>query len=158
MYILTRVGKNYWRNSMAKDDVEAMKAAVLKIHPDARNIPDNLGKNVIVSGTPHWYNWISSDGRQTEDEAWADAHAKLPADASPSEPQDEQPTISVLFRQQELMPDGSLGAVFIGEFAGDRSKDLRLTIAQAQTLADQITQKVGNHTIFEQGAPPNAQQ
>jgi hypothetical protein len=68
----------------------------------------------------------------------------------------EQPTISILFKRAAIMPDGSMGAVLIGEFAGDRSKDLCLTIAQAQTLADQITQHVGNHTIFEKGAPPNA--
>jgi hypothetical protein len=50
----------------------------------------------------------------------------------------EQPTIAFLFKRSEIMPDGSLGAVHIGEFAGDRDKDLRLTLAQAATLRDQL--------------------
>lgn len=56
----------------------------------------------------------------------------------------EHPTISFLKKSAEIMPDGSLGAVYIGEFAGDRSKDLRLTFAQARTLAEQITRYVGD--------------
>jgi len=51
---------------------------------------------------------------------------------------EEQPVISVLFRKAEIMPDGSIGAVYLGEFAGDRSKDLRLTLAQARTLGEQL--------------------
>lgn len=54
-----------------------------------------------------------------------------------------QPTLSVLVRRGEMMPDGSIGAVFIGEFGGERYKDLRITLAQARTLADQITKTVG---------------
>jgi hypothetical protein len=50
----------------------------------------------------------------------------------------EQPTIALLIRRRELMPDGSLGAVFIGEFGGDRAKDLRLTFAQANTLVQML--------------------
>lgn len=55
-----------------------------------------------------------------------------------SQQEKEQPTIAFLYRRAELMPDGSIGAIFIGEFAGDRSKDIRLTIAQAKTLREQI--------------------
>lgn len=62
---------------------------------------------------------------------------------TPIEPMDDLPVISFLYRLDELMPDGSVGAIFIGEFGGDRGKDLRLTIAQARTLADQITRNVG---------------
>lgn len=54
-----------------------------------------------------------------------------------------QPSISFLFKRTELMPNGSIGAIFIGEFGGDRDKDLRLTIAQAVTLRDQITRALG---------------
>jgi hypothetical protein len=56
----------------------------------------------------------------------------------------EQPTTTLLIRRRELMPDGSLGAVFIGEFAGDRTKDLRLTFAQAITLAKGILAGIGD--------------
>jgi hypothetical protein len=133
--------------------VEEMKAGLLEAARLLRT--DGVLLGIIPGETKHDYSIRFAVAFAVKLETLA---AKLPADASPSEPQDEQPTISVLFRRQELMLDGSLGAVFIGEFAGDRSKDLRLTVAQAQTLADQITQKVGNHTIFEQGAPPNAQQ
>lgn len=55
---------------------------------------------------------------------------------------DEQHTIAFFVKRSEIMPDGSLGAVHIGEFAGDRSKDLRLTLAQAKTLANQINAAV----------------
>jgi hypothetical protein len=50
----------------------------------------------------------------------------------------EQPTLSVLFRKRALNPDGSIGAVEIGEFDGDRAKDLSLTYRQAKSLAKQI--------------------
>jgi len=69
---------------------------------------------------------------------------------------EEQPVFTLLYRRAELMPDGSIGAVFIGEFGGDRSKDLRLTVAQAQTLADQITQKVGNHSSLPPKTAPGS--
>lgn len=51
---------------------------------------------------------------------------------------EEQPVLSVLYRHAAIMPDGTLGCVDIGEFAGDRSKDLHLTVAQARTLAEQL--------------------
>lgn len=56
----------------------------------------------------------------------------------------EQPTICFLVRRKELMPDGSIGAVHLGEFAGDREKDLRLTIAQAKTVRDQLVAALRN--------------
>lgn len=59
----------------------------------------------------------------------------------------EQPAICFLFRRKELMPDGSIGAVFIGEFAGDRGKDLRLTIAQAKTLRDQLIRNLEGESL-----------
>ena len=49
-------------------------------------------------------------------------------------PETEQPTISLLVNRKDLMPNGSIGSVCLGEFAGDRSKDLRLTFEQANTL------------------------
>ena len=55
--------------------------------------------------------------------------------------QAEQPVISLLIRQAEIMPDGSLGVVAIGEFAGDREKDLRLTFAQAKTLVRELVSR-----------------
>ena len=58
----------------------------------------------------------------------------------------EQPTLAFMYRRKELMPDGSIGAVFIGEFAGDRSKDLRLTVAQALTLRDQLDRILGKES------------
>lgn len=60
-----------------------------------------------------------------------------------SEATKEQPTLSLLVRRKSLMPDGSIGEVAIGEFAGDRSKDLNLTFAQARTLALQINEAIG---------------
>jgi hypothetical protein len=54
-----------------------------------------------------------------------------------------QPVLSLLIRRAEIMPDGSIGAVYIGEFAGDRSKDLRLTLAQGRTLAAQLVKALG---------------
>lgn len=55
-----------------------------------------------------------------------------------AEDEQKQPTVALLIKRAEIMPDGSLGAVHIGEVGGDRSKDLRLTLAQAKTLAEQI--------------------
>lgn len=55
--------------------------------------------------------------------------------------QQEQPTITLLVRKAEIMPDGSLGCVAVGEFAGDREKDLRLTFAQARTLTRELVSR-----------------
>lgn len=63
--------------------------------------------------------------------------------SSPVEGGPEQPTLSFLVKRAAIMPDSSIGCVLIGEFAGDRSKDLELTLAQARTLAKQITQAIG---------------
>lgn len=56
----------------------------------------------------------------------------------------EQPTMAFLVKRRALMPDGTVGCVQIGEFAGDRSKDLELTYAQAKTLAKQIREALGD--------------
>lgn len=47
-------------------------------YPDARNIPEFSGKNMIVSGSPNrGYVYLSKDGYQTAEEAWADAAARI---------------------------------------------------------------------------------
>lgn len=42
----------------------------------------------------------------------------------------EQTTISLLVKRAYLMPDGSIGCVLIGEFAGDRDKALWQTASE----------------------------
>lgn len=54
----------------------------------------------------------------------------------------EQPVIALHVRRKAIMPDGSLGCVSIGEFGGDRSKDLQLTVAQARTVIRELTAKL----------------
>jgi hypothetical protein len=69
-------------------DVEEMKAAVKRVHRDA-HISDSLGVCVVVGDSCIIGNSGMAyhvDG--AEDVAWTDAYEKLPADASPSEPQD----------------------------------------------------------------------
>lgn len=56
---------------------------------------------------------------------------------------ENQPTLSFLVRRRSFMPDGSVGEVAIGEFGGDRGKDLNITFAQARTLAKQIIDAIG---------------
>jgi hypothetical protein len=61
----------------------------------------------------------------------------------PASEEAKQPTLAFLVKRKSLMPDGSIGEVLIGEFGGDRSRDLNLTFAQARTLAKQIKEAIG---------------
>lgn len=56
----------------------------------------------------------------------------------------DQPIIAFIYKSKSIMPDGSIGSIEIGEFSGDRSKDLCLTLAQAKTLRDQISRILGD--------------
>lgn len=67
------------------------------------------------------------------------SRAKLPE----AQMSDEQPTIALIYNRSAIMPDGSIGCVSIGEFAGDRSKELHITVSQAITLANQILERIG---------------
>lgn len=55
---------------------------------------------------------------------------------------EEQPIIVIRYDPASIMPDGSVGEFTIGEWAGDRTKDLSLTVAQAKTLAVQINERI----------------
>jgi hypothetical protein len=57
----------------------------------------------------------------------------------------QQPNVTVFFRRREIMPDGSLGCVELSTTGRGVEYTLRLTLAQAKALADQITQRVGEH-------------
>lgn len=57
----------------------------------------------------------------------------------------QQPNIVLFFHRKEMMPDGSIGCVEITARADNANAQcrLRLTVAQARALADEILRRAG---------------
>lgn len=56
---------------------------------------------------------------------------------------DEVKNLFFLYRRTEILPDDSIGAIFIGESDANRQFDLRISLTQAKTLRNMLNVALG---------------